>query len=237
MKKTLDRAALAALAGLAVGGGILLVATLSIAGMVHGAKERILHPEETAAKVAVADDAEAAYCTPQFKQVLQRVLNACGLVGTEQRRGCQPADVKTFASINDDDFNALFTPLKERGAVLMFDENKDALDDDATKVLDERFQDRKGARYFFVVARASRDGTTDGNRALSHKRANSVLFHVEGAVPDPEIEKEVGLLWLGSEFAQLKGSWCDWRTSRAGKACTPEAVNRSAFVSWVDCRL
>jgi outer membrane protein OmpA-like peptidoglycan-associated protein len=234
-----ERSPKAALVGGAVGLAMLLGATVAVASMVSGAKERLVHPEAVAAaqSVAVADDAEAAYCTPAFKQVLQRVLNACGLVGTEQRRGCQPADVKTFASITDDDFNALFTPLKDRGAVLMFDDNSDVLDDGAKKLLDERWQDRKGARYFFVVARASRDGTTEGNRALSHKRANSVLFHLKETFQDPDLDNQVGLLWLGSEFAQLSNAYCEWPSSRAGKHCTPEAINRSAFASWVDCRL
>jgi outer membrane protein OmpA-like peptidoglycan-associated protein len=223
--------------GACVGGALVLLATGAVASMAYGAKTRLENPSAPAAKVAVADDAEVAYCTPEFKQVLQRVLNACGLVGTEQRRGCQPADVKTFASINDADFNALFTPLKDRGAVLMFDENSDALDDGAKKLLDDRWADRKGARYFFVVARASRDGTTEGNRALSHKRANSVLFRVHEAAPDEDLDKEVGLLWLGSEFAQLPAAYCDWTNSRTGKRCAPEFINRSAFVSWVDCRL
>jgi outer membrane protein OmpA-like peptidoglycan-associated protein len=211
-----------------------------VGSMVHGAKERLLHPQAVAKEqaVAVADDAEAPYCTPAFKQVLQRVLNACGLVGSEQRRGCQPADVKTFASITDDDFNALFTPLKDRGAVLMFDDASDTLDDGAKKLLEERWLDRKGARYFFVVARASRDGTTEKNRALSHKRANSVLFHLKEKFQDPDLDSQVGLLWLGSEFAQLSNAYCDWPNSReGGKKCTPEAINRSAFASWVDCRL
>jgi outer membrane protein OmpA-like peptidoglycan-associated protein len=228
----------AGLVGAAVGVALLLVATGSVASMVHGAKERLEHPASAAApSVAVADDAEAPYCTPAFKQVLQRVLNACGLVGSEQRRGCQPADVKTFASISDDDFNALFTPLKDRGAVLMFDDASDTLDDGAKKLLDERWLDRKGARYFFVVARASRDGTADRNRALSHKRANSVIFHLKEQFQDPDLDSQVGLLWLGSEFAQLSDAYCDWPNSRSGKKCTPEAINRSAFASWVDCRL
>jgi outer membrane protein OmpA-like peptidoglycan-associated protein len=229
----------AALVGGAVGLALLLLATGSVGSMVHGAKERLEHPQAAVASqsVAVADDAEAAYCTPAFKQVLQRVLNACGLVGTEQRRGCQPADVKTFASITDDDFNALFTPLKDRGAVLMFDDASDTLDDGAKKLLDERWLDRKGARYFFVVARASRDGTTERNRALSHKRANSVLFHLKEQFQDPDLDNQVGLLWLGSEFAQLSNAYCEWPNSRSGKKCTPEAINRSAFASWVDCRL
>jgi len=229
----------AALLGAGIGLSLLLVATGSVASMVLGAKSRLTHPVTLTSQttVAVADDAEAPYCTPAFKQVLQRVINACGLAGGDQRRGCQPADVKTFASITDDDFNALFTPLKDRGAVLMFDDASEVLDAEAKGLLDERWQGRKGARYFFVVARASKDGTTEKNRALSHKRANSVLFHLKEAFPDPDLEKEVGLLWLGSEFAQLSNAYCDWPTSREGKKCTPEAINRSAFASWVDCRL
>jgi outer membrane protein OmpA-like peptidoglycan-associated protein len=227
----------AALVGTVAGVALVLAATGSVAAMVQGARSRLEHAATAAPAVAVADDAEVAYCTPAFKQVLQRVRNACGLVGTEQRRGCQPADVKAFASINDDDFNALFTPLKDRGAVLMFDENSDVLDDGAKKLLDERWQDRKGARYFFIVARASRDGTTEGNRALSHKRANSVMFHLKESTDDPDLDKQVGMLWLGSEFAQLPKAYCGWSDSRPDKPCTPEAINRSAFVSWVDCRL
>ncbi len=228
----------AAFAAAGVAAALVLVATGAVGAMVHGAKNRLEHPEEAArAKVAVADDAEVAYCTPEFKQVLQRVINACGLVGTEQRRGCQPADVKTFASISDDDFNKLFTPLKDRGAVLMFDEGSDVLDDGAAKLLDARWEDRKGARYFFVVARASKDGSVEGNRALSHKRANSVMLHLKDTAQDPDLDKEVGMLWLGSEFAQFDKAYCDWPDSRSDKRCTPEAINRSAFVSWVDCRL
>lgn len=229
----------AALVGGVLGAAFVLGATLGVWRMVHSAGERIAHPEEVKKEeaVAVADDTEAPYCTPAFKQVLQRVLNACGLVGSESRRGCQPADVKTFASISDADFNALFTPLKDRGSVLMFDEGADALDQGAKKLLEDKWLDRKGARYFFVVARASKTGNVDMNRALSHRRANSVMLDLQGAFHDPDLDKQVGLLWLGNEFAQLDKNWCDWPTSRDKKACTPEAVNRSAFVSWVDCRL
>ena len=234
---------LSALVGAAVGAA-LLVSTLSVHAMVSGARERLAHPAATADKaaqttlsVAIADNTEEGYCTPAFKQVLDRVLNACGLVGSAERRGCQPADVKTFASISDADFNALFAPLKDRGAVVMFDENSDKLDDGALKILSERWQDRKGARYFFVVARASKDGTAEGNRALSHRRANSVIFGLKDAFHDPDLDKQVGMLWLGSEFAQLTKSYCDWPSSRPSKTCSPEALNRSAFVSWVDCRL
>jgi outer membrane protein OmpA-like peptidoglycan-associated protein len=227
----------AALIGGGVGVAMVFAATVSVGSVVRGARARLEDPQAATSNVAVADDAEVAYCTPAFKVVLQRVLNACGLVGADQRRGCQPADVKTFASIGDDDFNALFAPLKDRGAVLLFDENSDALDEGAKKLLEERWQDRKGARYFFVVARASKDGTAEGNRALSHKRANSVMLHLKETTEDPDLDKQVGILWLGSEFAQLSKSYCDWPNSRADKRCTPEAINRSAFVSWVDCRL
>ncbi len=249
-----------AMVGALVGSLFVFGVTVGVFRMVHGAGERILHPEQVKKDeaVAVADDTEAPYCTPAFKQVLQRVLNACGLVGSESRRGCQPADVKTFASISDADFNALFTPLKDRGSVLMFDEGADALDQGAKKLLEDKWLDRKGARYFFVVARASKTGNVDANRALSHRRANSVMLDLQGAFHDPDLDKQVGLLWLGNEFAQLDKNWCDWPTSRTftspsasvngqaegaqgaranTRSCTPEAVNRSAFVSWVDCRL
>ena len=223
--------------GLAVGGALLVGVLLFVRTTVAGAAERLQKPATAAPAVAVADDSEESYCTPAFKQVLDRVLNACGLVGGEGRRGCQPADVKTFASINDADFNALFTPLKDRGVVLMFDESQDALDANAVKLLDERWLDRRGARYFFVVARASTTGSSDTNRALSHKRANSVYLHLQDQFKDPDLDKEVGLLWLGDEFAQLPKAYCDWPNSRQGSPCTNEAINRSAFASWVDCRL
>jgi outer membrane protein OmpA-like peptidoglycan-associated protein len=228
----------AALAGVVVGLGLLAAATMSVRAEVRAASSRLEKGLTLAAKpeVAVADDAEVGYCTADFKKVLARVIHACGLAGAEGRRGCQPADVKTLASISDDEFNALFTPLEERGAVLMFDDAAESLDEAAKKLLDERWQERKGARYFFVVARASRTGTVDFNRKLSHKRANSVMFHLSETHKDPELDKKVGLLWLGKEFAQLGKEYCAWRVSRPDR-CDADAINRSAFVSWVDCRL
>lgn len=230
--------------GVAVFLAMLFGLTFWVRASVHGAGERIAHPDQVIAeqKVAVADNSEVAYCTPAFKGVLQRVLNSCGLVGSESRRGCQPADVKTFASISDEDFNALFTPLKDRGAVVLFDEGKDDLDDGAKKLLEEKWQDRRGARYFFVVARASKTGTSDANRALSHRRANSVMLDLQNVFHDPDLDKQVGLLWLGNEFAQLSKDYCDWPSSRdeahsKKEKCSAETINRSAFVSWVDCRL
>ena len=215
-------------------GGVLLFVRQDV----HAAKERLENPAKPAEAVAIADHTEAPYCTPQFKEVLARVVNACGLVGTQERRGCQPVDVKSFASINDEDFNALFSPLEKRGAILMFDDNSDKLDESAKKVLQDAWDDRRGARYFFVVARASKSGTAAINRALSHRRANSVNFQLQEITKDPELDKMVGLLWLGSEYAQLPKDYCQsWTVSRDGKQCNTEAINRSAFASWVDCRL
>jgi outer membrane protein OmpA-like peptidoglycan-associated protein len=232
--------AISSLAGL-VGTGATVVAlagvTLAVRSWVGAASERLTTPEAEKPKVAIADQAEVAYCTPRFKEVLERVLHSCGLAADETRRGCKPSDVKTFASISDEDFNELFTPLKERGAVIQFDEGMDDLDDSAKKLLDDKWFARKGARYFFVVARASKSGTQTKNRALSHRRANSVMYHLKEVANDPELEKKVGLLWLGNEFAQLSKEYCSWQTSRSDKKCDDEAINRSAFVSWVDCRL
>lgn len=220
------------------------VSLLTLAGLLFGvrtsvraASERLVTPEAEKPKVAIADNSEVAYCTPKFKQVLERVLHSCGLEADETRRGCKPADVKTFASISDDDFNELFTPLKDRGGVILFDEGKEDLDEAAKKLIDDRFADRKGARYFFVVARASKTGTPDKNRALSHRRANSIMLHLKEFSKDPELDKKVGLLWLGNEYAQLSKEYCTWPSSRSGKKCDNESINRSAFVSWVDCRL
>jgi outer membrane protein OmpA-like peptidoglycan-associated protein len=243
-KRSQRKSLLPSIVGATVGFVLVIAMLIFVRTSVRGAAARIGKPQSlTAAPVAIADEAEEKYCTPAFKTVLQRVLNACGLVGGENRRGCQPADVKTFASITDADFNALFSPLRERGAVILFDEGSADLDAEAKKLLEDRWLDRRGARYFFVVARASQSGSPDKNRALSHKRANSVHFYLQEQTKDPDLDKQVGLLWLGEEFAQLGPEFCEWPSSRPsggakiGPKCGPETINRSAFVSWVDCRL
>jgi outer membrane protein OmpA-like peptidoglycan-associated protein len=230
-------AGLAGAVGAAGGVALLVTVTLGVKLWVGSATERLEHPAAEKAKVAIADQAEVAYCTPRFKEVLERVLHSCGLAQDETRRGCKPADVKTFASISDADFNELFTPLKDRGAVILFDEGMQDLDEGAKKLLEDKWFQRKGARYFFVVARASKSGNQAKNRALSHRRANSVMFDLTSVANDPDIDKKVGLLWLGNEFAQLSKDYCGWPTSRPNEKCDEEAINRSAFVSWVDCRL
>jgi outer membrane protein OmpA-like peptidoglycan-associated protein len=231
--------ATAAWAGLAAGALLCAGSALAVHSWTSTAAKHLVEPEKEKPKVAIADQAEVAYCTPQFKQVLERVLHSCGLAaeGEGARRGCKPSDEKTFASISDDDFNALFTPLKDRGGVIMFDEGRDDLDDKAKKLLEERWYARKGARYFFVVARASKTGSVGKNNALSHRRANSVMYFLTQLANDPEIEQKVGLLWLGNEFAQLSKEYCSWPRSRPDEKCNEEPINRSAFVSWVDCRL
>ena len=54
---------------------------------------------------------------------------------------------------------------------------------------------------------------------------------------DPDLDHEVGLLWLGEEFAQLDKRFCEWQRSGTDSACTSENLNRSAFISWIDCQL
>jgi outer membrane protein OmpA-like peptidoglycan-associated protein len=229
-----------ALPGLVIGGAALLVALGVVGNAVSSAKRRLTRPEEAdRPAVATAQEAEVAYCTSDFKTVLERVLHSCGLSTTTDRRGCKPSDIKTFAAISDEDFNALFHPLRERGGVLMFDEGSDELDEEGQKLLEERWFERKGARYFFVVARASKTGTPDQNRALSHRRANSVMFALQriSGETEEELNQRVGLLWLGNEYAQLSQEYCQWPRSRDQAPCDEEPINRSAFVSWVDCRL
>jgi outer membrane protein OmpA-like peptidoglycan-associated protein len=142
------------------------------------------------------------------------------------------------AQISDEDFNALFRPLGERAGILLFDLGKEQIDEGAKAMLDRLWSDRRGGSYFFVVGRASTDGTTAQNQALSHRRVNSVLFHLQDRFRDqPELEDELGLLWLGEEYAQLGTDFCAWHNSRPEAPCTTESLNRSVVVSWIDCRL
>lgn len=229
----------AVLSGIIASGAALAVALGLIVFSIGSAKRRLEAASNRERAVALAQEAEVAYCTPEFKTVLERVLHSCGLSTQAERRGCKPSDIKTFAAIDDADFNALFHPLQDRGGVLMFDEGSDVLDEAGQKLLEDRWFERKGARYFFVVARASKTGTAAQNRALSHRRANSVMFHLQKVSEESpeELNQKVGLLWLGNEYAQLSKEYCEWPRSRADAPCGEEPINRSAFVSWVDCRL
>ena len=82
----------AAAIGLATGAVMLLATTLTVHSTVKSARERLARAAAPS-KVAVAANAEDAYCTPRFKEVLERVLHSCGLAEGEARRGCKPADV------------------------------------------------------------------------------------------------------------------------------------------------
>jgi hypothetical protein len=99
------------------------------------------------------------------------------------------------------------------------------------------FAEQKGASWFFVVSRASPEGSVEHNRDLSKGRAEAVMTHLRERFKDPDLDKEVGLLWLGEEFAQLETEFCSWKRSATGTECTPEELNRSAFVAWIDCQL
>ena len=188
-------------------------------------------------EVATASAAHEAYCTGDLKKVLRRVLQSCGLLSTGSVRGCQPADAKTVATMSGDDFNALFQPMKNRGGIIQFDKAESSLDPSASALVEEVFADQRGASYFFVVSRASTDGQTEFNRELSKARAESVMSHLKMKFNDPDLEKEVGLLWLGEEFAQLSDEFCTWKRSRGAQECKPEDLNRSAFIAWIDCTL
>jgi len=135
------------------------------------------------------------------------------------------------------DFNALFVPMRERGGIIQFPQSSIELDESAIELIDRTFADRKGASYFFVVSRASPEGSVEINREISRGRAEAVLTHLQEKFRDPDLDDQVGLLWLGKEFAQLDPSFCSWKRSGEDDKCEPEDLNRSAFVTWVDCTL
>lgn len=190
-----------------------------------------------APQVAVAAEAHEEYCTPRLQKILRRVLTSCGLIQGAAGRGCEPVDAKSVATMSGDDFNALFLPMKERGSIVQFDKAAADLDELDLSTVDSTFADRGGASYFFVVSRASPEGSEESNRELSRARAEAVLQHLKEKFQDPELDRQVGLLWLGEEFAQLDPSFCDWKRSGADEACSPEDLNRSAFITWIDCTL
>lgn len=192
---------------------------------------------EAAAKVEKASAADETYCTPDLKKVLRRVLQSCGLMGAGGGRGCQPLEARNVATMSGNDFNALFRPMKERGGIVQFDLDASTLDMQDTALIDKVFSEQKGASYFFVVSRASPEGSAEHNRELSKQRAESVLAHLRQKFQDPDLDKEVGLLWLGEEFAQLDNEFCGWTRSGEATNCSSETLNRSAFIAWIDCTL
>ena len=219
----------------------LLVPTFLVGNWQSRAAARLVEAEAEAAASpdeapAVAAEADEEYCTPALRQILRRVLTSCGLIGGSGR-GCQPVEARSVATMDDADFNALFVPMRERGGIVQFDRSVTDLDASDVGLVDRVFADRRGASYFFVVARASPDGSETINRELSRGRAEAVMSHLESTFHDPALQDQVGLLWLGEEYAQLDPSFCGWTRSGEEGACAPEDLNRSAFVAWIDCRL
>ena len=215
---------------------LLLLIPVTLTGVwIKGAESRLTEaaPQELTPTASAAD---VGYCSPELKKILRRVLMSCGLVGGGAARGCQPVQAKNVATMSGHDFNALFKPMKDRGGIVQFDNDKSDLDPTDLALVDQVFADQKGASWFFVVARASPTGSSDHNRELSKARAEQVMTHLKAQFKDPDLDKEVGMLWLGDEFAQLETEFCSWKRSSSG-SCTSEEINRSAFVAWIDCQL
>src|SRR5688572_20398916 len=112
----------AAVIGLAL---LLTPAALSFM-WVSSAEDRLeqLEAEQAGApQVAVAQEANEAYCTQSLKQILRRVLTSCGLIGGGGGRGCQPVEARNVATMDDADFNALFLPMESRGGIIQYDQS------------------------------------------------------------------------------------------------------------------
>jgi len=220
---------------------LLILPAIMVRAWSGSAGTRLQQAEATAKdasqQVAVAAEANEAYCTPGLKQVLRRVLTSCGLLNAGGGRGCQPVEAKSVATMTGMDFNTLFLPMRERGGIVQFDQEGGELDDSDRALIEQLFADRRGASYFFVVSRASPEGSEQFNRELSRARAEAVLAHLQQVFQDPDLGQQVGLLWLGEEFAQLDPSFCQWKRSGEGGQCQAEDLNRSAFMTWVDCTL
>jgi outer membrane protein OmpA-like peptidoglycan-associated protein len=217
-----------------------LVPTVLATSWVSSASNRLEASQVTAStapKVAVAAAADEAYCTPQLKVILRRVLTSCGLLQSGEVRGCQPTDAKQVATMAGGDFNALFMPMAKRAGVVEYERDSAALDAADQALIDKIFSDQQGASYFFVVSRASPEGSVEHNRELSKQRAQAVLSYLRDKYKDPDLDREVGLLWLGEEFAQLDQRFCEWQRSGVAGSCATENLNRSAFISWIDCQL
>lgn len=212
----------------------LAVPAVLVVLWMKGAEAELRAAPEATADVAIASMTDDEYCTPQLKRVLRRVAGACGLLAGAGR-GCQPGDAKTVAQMNGEDFNALFGPMKDRTHIIQFDASETELDDGARAATEAAWAEQGGASFFFVVSRASRDGSRKTNLELSKSRAESVLDYL--TAKDPELSKQIGLLYLGEDYAQLDEEFCAWQRSRPGEDCSEKEINRSAFVAWIDCAI
>jgi hypothetical protein len=224
-------------ARIAIAAALLAVPAGLTGAWIRSADTRLTELSKAPVELApVASASDVGYCSPELKRILRRVLMSCGLVGGNAARGCQPVQAKNVATMSGHDFNALFQPMKDRGGIVQFDKDKFDLDGGDVALVDQVFADQRGASWFFVVARSSPEGAIDHNRELSRERAEAVMTHLRERFKDPDLDKEVGMLWLGAEFAQLETEFCGWKRSSSA-ACSPEQLNRSAFVAWIDCQL
>jgi len=214
----------------------LLIPVLMVAGWASAAGTRMKQNEGSTKDIAVASLSDDAYCTPALKAIVRRVAGACGLLEAGGGRGCQPMEARKVAALSGDDFNALFRPLAKRAQIIQFDLGKTELDADAQSAVEKAWAAQRGASFFFVVSRASTDGASDFNETLSRDRAKAVLTHLQEKFKDEDLKNQVGLLWLGDQYAQLGDEFCGWNRSRSDK-CTPMEINRSAFVAWIDCAI
>ncbi len=225
-------------ARIAVAAVLLAVPATVTTTWIHSADARLAEASSAPTdQVAVASASDVGYCSPELKKILRRVLMSCGLVGGNAARGCQPVQAKNVATMSGTDFNALFKPMKDRGGIVQFELDKSDLDPSSLALIDQVFSDQRGASWFFVVARSSPEGTIEHNRDLSKARAEAVMSHLREHFKDPDLDKEVGMLWLGKEYAQLETEFCQWKRSATGQECTSEQINRSAFIAWIDCQL
>jgi outer membrane protein OmpA-like peptidoglycan-associated protein len=216
-------------------GCLAIPAIAEVGWLKQAASDLAASSSKSPAPADVASASEDAYCSADLKKVLRRVAGACGLLEAGAR-GCKPADARTVAALSGNDFNALFKPLAHRARIIQFDAEQTELDERATRSVEAAWSDQRGASFFFIVARASPDGDAELNLKLSERRAESVLGHLEQKFQDPDLKREVGLLWLGEEYAQLSSDFCGWARSREGD-CTEKDINRSAFIAWIDCAI
>lgn len=214
----------------------LAVPAILVVAWASSAQARLKQTSSAAKGVAIASVTDDSYCTPQLKAIIRRVAGACGLIEGGGGRGCQPMEAKKVAALSGDDFNALFKPLSKRAHIIQFDASKAELDPDGAAAIEKAWSDQRGASFFFVVSRASPDGASEMNETLSRDRAKGVLTHLQEKFKDDDLKNQVGLLWLGEQYAQLGDEFCSWNRSRAGE-CTAVEINRSAFVAWIDCAI
>src|SRR5664279_2370859 len=124
---------------------LLLVAVagvgISVSSWTRAAAVRLAETQGKAPEVATASASDMGYCSGDLKVILKRVLTSCGLVAGGTSRGCQPLQARQVASMSGGDFNALFTPLAERAAIIQFDKDSSDLDAASAVLLEQTFSD------------------------------------------------------------------------------------------------